>query len=236
MRLKLKMDEKYLKRFWKKYIDRNLYRVVSNEYLNEIKKNGINPGKDPYEKIIPDIKKLFKLILKLEKKGFIHQQDWGFKVVTAKYIVKISTIDIDNPYVDFTPRYKETYFYRKHRGGALVKTVKEITTDILKRKPLLSKIELALVNKLHQWAMVKSSYKNKVLFFKGSSKHFETAHFQMIHSGKKYIESPFGRFEHFKKVILREGLAVYEPYLKGEKLFYLRAVDRIPGTEIFKIV
>jgi hypothetical protein len=230
------MEEKELKRFYKKYIDRNLYRVVSEEYLSNIKKKGIEPDKDPYHDQIPLIKKLFALILKLEKKGFIHQQDWGFKVVTAEYIVKVSNKDIDNPYVDFTPRYKETFFYKKHRGGALVKTIKEITEDILARKPSLTKKEMELVNDLHKWALFKSSFKNKTLFFKGSSKYFETAHFQMIHSGKDYLESPFGRYEHFKKIIKKNGLAIYEPYLKGEKSFYLRAVLKIPATEIIKIV
>src|SRR3989344_5727616 len=112
------MDETELYCFWKKYIDRNLYRVVSSEYLSDIRKNGLNPRKDPYQKIIPKIKRLFKLVMKLEKNGFIHEQDWGLKnKVTGKYIIMVSTEDIDSPLIDFTSDYKETHYYRKHKGG-----------------------------------------------------------------------------------------------------------------------
>ena len=58
----IKMNEKELIRFYKKYIDRNLYRVVSSEYINKILKKGINPKIDPYEQLKPDIKKLFNQI------------------------------------------------------------------------------------------------------------------------------------------------------------------------------
>ena len=128
------MNDKGLYRFWKNYIDRNIYRVISSEYLADVKKNGLNPKKDPYTEVIPDIKKLFRLVLKLEKKGFIHEQDWGSKKVTGEYIVMVSLEDIDSPYIVFTTDYKETYYYRKCKGGALIQTVIKITEDILERK------------------------------------------------------------------------------------------------------
>lgn len=233
------MDEKELFRFWKKYIDRNLYRVVSSEYLSDIKKNGLNPKKDPFQKIIPNIKLLFRLVLKLEKKGFIHEQDWGFKKVSGKYIVMVSSEDIESPFIDFTPKYKETFFYKKHPGGALVQCIKEITKDILERKPKLTSLELHLVKKLNQWSKKKSQFNNRTLFINGSSKYFESALFQnrLGKKGKdKYWESPFGSFEHFKKIVKKYGLKKYEPYLKGEKFFYLRVTKKIPSTEIHKVV
>ncbi|MBU0460728.1 MAG: hypothetical protein KJ771_08050 [Nanoarchaeota archaeon] len=230
------MDERYLRWFWKKYIDKNLYRVVSEEYLKDIKRHGIDPDKDPYHKQIPLIKKLFSLLLKLEEDGFGHTRMWGNQIVDAKKIIAVSTKDIENPYVDFTASYRKTYYYRKHRGGALVITVKEITSDILEKKPSLSKSELKLVNDLHEWAVFKSSFRNRVLFFKGSSRYFETAHFQMLGSGKDYIESPFGRYEHFKQIVEKNEIDIYKPYLEDKDTFYLRSVIKIPASEIIKIL
>ena len=232
------MDEKELLRFWKKYIARNMYRVVSSEYVKDIKKKGLNPKKDPYQKIIPDIKKLFSLVIKLEKKGFVHEQDWGFKKVTGKYIVMVSSEDICSPFIDFTPNYKETYYYLKHKGGALVQSVKKITADILDRKPKLSDSEQSLVRRLNKWSLKKSNFKNKTIYVKGSSKYFENSLFQnrLGKKGKdKYWKSPFGRFEHFKKIINKYGLKKYDSFLKGKKLFYLRIKSTIPAKEISKI-
>jgi hypothetical protein len=237
--MKQSKENKKLYQFWKRYIDCNLYRVVSSEYIPDIKKNGLNPKKDPFKKHIPKIKALFKLVLELEKSGFIHEQDWGFKKVSGKYIVMVSTEDIDSPFIDFTPRYNETHFYKRHRGGALVQCVKKITDDIIKRKPELSISEQKLVKKLNQWSLDKSKLKNKTLFVKGSAKSFETALFQnrLGKKGKdKYSDSPFGSFEHFKFVIKKNGLGKYEEYLKGNKLFYLRLTKKMPAEEIFKIV
>jgi hypothetical protein len=230
------MDERYLRWFYKKYIDKNLYRVVSEEYLSRIKKHGIEPDRDPYHEQIPLIKKLFALLLKLEKDGFGHQRLWGGTITKAEKIVRVSTKDIDNPYVDFTASYRKTYYYRRHPGGALVITIREITSDIIEKKPLLSKSEWELVQELYDWALVKTSFKNRVLFFKGSSKYFETAHFQMLGSGKDYIESPFGRYEHFKKIIKKNGIDIYKQYLEDKDRFYLRSVVKIPASEIIKIL
>ncbi len=229
------MDEKYLKWFYTKYIDVNIYRVVSEEYLEEIKSKGIEPDVNPFHNHIPQIKELFALLMKLESGGFAHTRQWGGTLVTAEKIIRVSTTDIDNPFVDFTASYNKTYYYRRHRGGALVTTIYEITSDILKRKPVISKKELQLVNSLHEWSSIRASYINRVLYFNGTSRYFESAHFQMIGSGKDYIESPFGRYDHFKQVIEKNGIDVYEPYLKNKDDFYLRAIERIPASEIKKV-
>jgi|TARA_B100001971_G_C18186740_1_gene536103 hypothetical protein len=229
------MNDKELHKSYKKYIDTNLYHVISSEYIKEIKKNGLNPKKDPYQKIIPDIKKLFSILLRLEKKGFNHKQDWGFKIVSTKHIIKTTLKDINNNFIDFTPWKKETYYYKKRKGGALVTTIKLITNDILKRKPKLTKLQYNLINKLNNWSIKKSKFNNKIIIIKGSSKCLETTHFQRIHTKNKYMKSPFGSFEHFEKIIKKNTLKTYESYLKGDKLFYLRIVDKVPASEI-KIV
>ena len=223
---------KELNKFYKKYIDKDLYHVISSEYIKAIKKNGLDPKKDPYRKIIPDIKKLFSILLKLEKRGFRHKQDWGFKIVSTKYIIKITLKDINNNFIDFTPWKKEINYYKKRKGGALVTTIKLITNDILKRKPKLTKLEYDLINKLNKWSTKKSKFNNKTIIIKGSSKYLETAHFQKIHIKKKYLKSPFGSFEHFKKIIDKNKLKTYEPYIKRKKLFYLRIINKIPSSEI----
>jgi hypothetical protein len=233
------MDEKEINLFWKKYINKNLYRVVSSEYLLDVKKNGLNPKKSPYQGLVSDIKKLFKLVLKLEKEGFIHDQDWGFKKVTGNYIVSVSSEDINSKFIDFTPNYNETYYYKKHKGGALIQTIKKITENILVKDPKISYTELTIVKKLNKWSNKKSQFNNKTLFVKGNSKYFETALFQnrLGNKGKdKYWESPFGTFKHFKSIVVKYGLKRYEPYLKGKKLFYLRVKSKIPAKEIHKIV
>ncbi|MDP6641943.1 MAG: hypothetical protein QGF74_00990, partial [Candidatus Nanoarchaeia archaeon] len=110
--------------------------------------------------------------------------------------------------------------------------IKLITNDILKRKPKLTKLQYNLVKKLNNWSINKSKFNNKTIIIKGSSKYLETAHFQKIHIKKKYLKSPFGSFEHFKKIIDKNKLKTYEPYLKGKKLFYLRIINKIPSSEI----
>ena len=233
------MDEKELRKFWKNHIDKNLYRVVSSEYLSNIKKNGLNPKKNPYKKSIPQIKDLFGLLLKLERKGFVHEQNWGFKKVTGKYIVMVSSEDIDSNFIDFTPNYKEVAYYKKHNGGALVQTIKKITDDILDKKPKLSRKELLLVKMMNKWSNKKSRFNNKIIFVRGSSRYFENALFQNRLGRKrkdKYWKSPFGRFEHFKKISGKFGLERYETYIKGKKLFYLRVTEKIPRKEIYKII
>ena len=233
--LSLFMDERYLRWFYEKYIDKNVYRVVSEEDWPRIKKHGIEPDRDPYTAYVGKIKKLYSLLLKLEKKGFGYTRVWGTQVVDAEKIVSVGIKDLDHPYVDFTASYEKVNYYRKNKGGALAGSVKGITKEIRERKPIISKNEWKLVNELYNWSLVKTSFKNKVLFFNGSSEYFETAHFQMLNSGKDYIESPFGRYEHFKKIIKKNGITVYKPYLEDKDKFYLRAVKKIPASEIINL-
>lgn len=230
------MNDPQLYKIWRKYIDVPVYRSQSSEYNKEIKTLGLNPKKDPYKKVANKIKKLFSLVIKLEDKGFVHEQDWGSKKVTGKYIVMVSSEDLSSPFIDFTTRLKDVLYYQKHNGGALVQTIEKITKDILLRKPSISLSELKLVSELNNWASRKARFSNILLSVQGSSKVFESALFQ-VKSGKKisekYISSPFGSFEHFKRIIKKDGIELYLPYLNGEKFFYaLRVKDKIPAGEI----
>lgn len=229
------MDKINLK-LYNKYIKRNFYHVLPIEWIDILNVNGINPKSDPFTGDENNIKKLFALLLRLKKKGFVHKQDWGFKKVDSSYIVKVSLFDLRIKLIDFTPDYKETFFYKKHKGGALVTTINRITTDILDRKASLSKNDLDLVKKMHAWSIIKMSTKMVTLVLNGTCKIFETAKFQAIHIDKNHWESPFGSFNNFNKVILKNGIEKYLPFLKNEKKFYLRVIDKIKKSDVLKII
>ena len=106
--------------------------------------------------------------------------------------------------------------------------------ELLKNKSLLTKKNLEQIDTVLKFCDKKSKYKMSTIYIPRSSKYFEKAHFQHF-SGGKYWPSPFGRYEHFKKVISREGLRKYKPYLDGEKLFYIRLLKKVPAKEIHKI-
>ena len=63
-------NEKKLQQFYNKYINKPIYRAIPLVDYNEIKNNGIDPTKNPYNKIKPSMKKLANIILKLEKEGY----------------------------------------------------------------------------------------------------------------------------------------------------------------------
>jgi hypothetical protein len=52
----------------------------------------------------------------------------------------------------------------------------------------------------------------------------------------RYVASPFGSFENFKKVVKGDRLKFYDPYLSGKKLFHLRTKKSIHASEIEKII
>ena len=56
-----------LHKFWKKYVDRDIYRIISEEYVPSIKSKGLNPANDPFQKKFKDINSLFNLMIKIEK-------------------------------------------------------------------------------------------------------------------------------------------------------------------------
>ncbi len=226
------MNNKSLYTFWKKHVDSKfLCRIVSEEYISDIRKNGLNHKKDPFEKNKKDIFKLFNICLKLYNKGFIMMRWWG-KPVDQTVVIATSKKDLNNPFIDFGPNNKKNIdYYLNLRGGALVNTVLIFTEEILMTKPHLTKPEIKFVTKMNQWAKKKHIYKNTVIFVKASSRYFESAHFRPVEGGDN-IESPFGSFEHFKKTVSKKGIAYYTPYLTVKKSFYVRTIKPIPTSEI----
>jgi len=233
-----KMKEKELHKIWKKYIDVPIYRVISGKHYKDILKNGINPRKNPYEKIIPELKKLIRILERQEKKGDILKLDWG-REVNGSFAMKVTLHDISIYAADFTPRKEQIKYYLNLKGGAAVSNIEKITKMLLESEHKLSKTEEKLVKKLRLFAK-KCKCKNKVLFVRGSCECFETAYFQVFRKKKSKKEeyrkpihwrSPFGRFDHFKKIMTKKGLNKYLEKLEN-KIFYLRVKDKIPDREI----
>lgn len=225
-------SDKELYKIWEKYIDVPIYRVIPIRDYKIIKKNGINPKRDKYKNLLK-IKKLLKIVNKLEKKGFVIR--YGSRKASLWLTVTIHDLNI--PYIDFAPRLSDVEYYLKLKGGACAANIGKVTKDIIKSKQNLTKKESIIVNNLHKWAKSRKC-KNITILVMGNCKCFETAKFQLIRRGKgrkkyekpKYLESPFGSFEHFKKVIKKQGYIKYASRLKSGK-YYLRVKDKIPAKE-----
>jgi hypothetical protein len=227
------MNEKQLYEFWKKYVNTKIYHVTSEKYISVIKKNGLNPKKNPLGNKYPEIIQLFKLIKRFEDKGIIYTEEWRDGIKKGSEIIEISKESINNNYIDFVSDYNQALkFKKKWRGGALANIVFNYA-NFLKNKRL-SKSERELVRMLNLWAEKERKYKNKIIYVKGSGKFLEGAKLLLLplKGKKKIVTSPYGSYEYFINVI-RNKLNLYERYLKQEELSYLRVMDKIPKEDIF---
>jgi len=234
-------SEKDLLEIYNKYVNRPIYRVVPSWSIKSIIKNGIDSNKNPYEKIKPRLLKLFKLVKKLEKKGIIISFQRGHRIVTGGFTADECYTDLSKNYIDFCISDDQVnYYLNVIKGGAIPAAIKRLTNKILEDKILLSKDELGLVKELFIWSSSLIS-ENKVIFVNGSSKVFEDALFQLSgrkknkikkkYSESKYLESPFGSFEHFKDIIEKNGFRKYSYGLRKNK-FSLRVKKRILPEDI----
>jgi hypothetical protein len=227
------MNEGQLKDFYKKYIDVKIYRVISKEYLPKIKKEGINPKKDPLKIKYKEIKKLFELIEKYERKGIVYTETWRDGERKGSEIIKISKKSMNNNYIDFVTDYKQVLKFKdKWRGGALVNTISNYI-NFLKKQNLSNK-EKKLIEKLKLWSNKKRKYQNIIIYTKGSNKYFENAKLLLLPLNGKIqtVKSPYGSYEHFKKKI-KNNFKKYEQYLKQKELSYIRVTSKIPKENIF---
>jgi hypothetical protein len=236
--------DKQLFEIYKKCINKPIYRVVPSRNLKKILKQGINPDKNPYEKIIPDIKRIYSIIKKLENKNIVIKFSRGKKEVTARFICEECLNDLKNKYIDFCGSKKHIRYYLKFiKGGGIPSAIKRLTKRLLEENLLLTRKEKELIKKINKWANSKKC-ENKIIYLQGSSKSFEGALFQLTgkHKNKKrkkfseseYLPSPFGSFEHFKKVIQKYGLRKYHLRLKNKE-FNIRVKEKIPANEIHTI-
>ncbi len=227
-----KEDQK-LRKIWEKYVDSKfVYRSQSREHLKEILEEGFDPARDPYKTIRPKLECLYMLVLKSEKNGHKMILDWNGVYPTGAKAVKVSRLDLDSPFIDFTTYLKEAkVFVEQFQGGAIAGNVLELIKGIKNFNLKLTKFQEKLNKELSQWAKKKIKFKNKLLRVRASSKSFQSAKIHTFEY-KQYFVSPYGSFEHFKKVVQKYGLEKYLPYLTGEKRAYLRVVSKIPSSEI----
>jgi hypothetical protein len=219
-----------LHRFWKEYVDStHLYRVVAAEYVPRIKTHGFEPHRNPFKSRMKEINQLFAIVLRLHKQGFIMMRWWGAPTDQVQ-VVATTKRDLTKNFIDFTPDAHVPY-YLDLRGGALANTIYIFTEELLLKRPPLTQKEWALVRKLHVWSKKKVQQRNHVVALKGSSQYLESAKFQAF-DRKSYLPSPFGSFEHFQRVVAKEGLTTYEPYLRGKARFYIRTTKPMPAKEI----
>ena len=233
--------EKYLLKLYNSYINKSVYRVVPQRDIKNILKNGINPKNNPYKNIIPKIKLVEKTIKILGKKGISIEYHRGDKKVSADFIIKEILTDLSKKYIDFCSSKEHVkYYLLAIPGGGIPNAVKKVNKKLLELNLPISKKEKLLIKKLNIWASALIC-KNTVISVKGTPSIFETALFQLTgtHKNKKrkkfkespYLPSPFGSFEHFKKIIKKHGLKKYSYRLKNNK-FYLRVKEKIPAEEI----
>jgi len=234
-------SEKELLSLYKKYIHRPVYRVVPSWSIKNIIKNGINPEKNPYEKIKSKLFMLFQLVKNLESKGIVISFQRGPRIITGGFTADEIYNDLNKKYIDFCISDEQIRYYLSViKGGAIPAAIKRLTDNMLSEDISFSKKELKLVKELNKWSNSLIS-ENKIIFVNGSSKVFENALFKLSGRSKnkirkkfsqgKYLESPFGSFEHFKKIIEKYGFRKYSYSLRKNK-FYLRVKDRISKGEI----
>ena len=211
------LRHKYYNKFVK---DRKFYRVYSAEYEEDIKKHGLTPKRNPYQKLYPKIKKLFKILKWLEKHHtFEHTQQWG-DLVNSEIIIRVTLEDMEKDFIDFTPFDCEVKYYKKlmkGKGGAIVSTVKLITDDILERKPKLPwYASYKFIEDMNEWAKERGKHEIKVMYVLGSCEEFGSGFYQVRgHLRKKGFPSPYGSLKHFKEIINEYGLANYKKVIES---------------------
>jgi hypothetical protein len=226
------MKEKESIEFWNEFVDRDIYRVTSEEYLQDMTERGLDPSNDPFQELYKDMDSLFELMVKYEEKGIVYQEVWRDGPVTASHIIEFNRDSRTNSYLDFVADYRQALkFYGKWRGGALTNVIFNFT-DFLQNQEL-SLLEKQLVGKLHEVSSEKRIHKNRIVAVKGSNTVFDDAKMLCLpKKGERFtLPSPYGSFEHFKQVS-RGKLDAYLPFLKIEELSYLRVSGKVPAGAI----
>jgi len=226
------MDETKLKLLYAKCVkNKFFYRTFSNEFFNDIKNNGLNPKKNPYQEMKNNLIQFFKILDNLEEKGFNYVYIyWPNEKPLGSKLSRVHRKSLDKKYIDFTINKKELNHYLNRTGGDIPYTVNHVANDLLNWNYPLNTNQIKTLKKVQKWAKAKMRFSMKKLKILATSKSLERADFQRF--GQEYIPCPYGSFEHFKKVIKKYGWDTYKPYLLEKKHFYVRFKDKIPREEI----
>lgn len=206
-----------------------MYRAVSSEYLPAIKKHGLTPEKKPFDYLKKELRQFLNIVYNLDKKGYKIVYAWHHEIPALSKLLRVLRKDISKKYIDLSPNLKENSYYIKRKGGSLVTTILELSEMIKKKKYPLTPKQKKTFDKVVDWCEKKASHSMVTLKISRTSKYLEKAHFQNFI--ERYWISPFGSFEHFKKIAKKEGLQKYMPYFKSAN-FYLRINKTIPAREI----
>ncbi len=237
-------SEKELLNFYKKYIDIPLFRVVPICDYKKIILEGILPCNDPYVEIKPFVIKFERIVRNLEDEGVAVFLNWGSKEVIGSYALAVTLVDFSTPCVDFSPSKESVSYYIEYKGGAATTNLLNLIKKLREKNISFSKKDAFVIDRIETWAK-KRACTNKAFYVFGHSKCFETALFQFFKKSKskkrlklkwdsEYFESPFGSFNHFKKVVKKHGLRKYSYYLRN-KSFFLRAKDNVCKSEIIPL-
>lgn len=226
------MDEVKLKSLYAKYVkNKFFYRTFSNEFFNDIKNNGLNPKKNPYQEMKDSLIRFFNILDFLEENGFNYVYIyWPNEKPTGSKLSRVHRKSLDKKYIDFTINEKELNYYLNRKGGDIPHTVNHIAEDLINWKYPLTTAQLKIIKNVQKWARLRMKFSMKKLKISATSKSFEKADFQRF--GQEYIPCPYGGFEHFKKVIDKYGWNTYKPYLTEKNHFYVRFKYKIPKEEI----
>jgi len=226
-----KMNEKELNELYKEYVKgRYIYRVLSREYLQDIKKFGLDPAKNPFKDKKVQLNKFFNLVMYLHSKGHNIPFKGLHAIKSSLDISRVMKRNLKRNYLDFSPNLDYNKYYLKMKGGSLVSVANYFVKEIIKRKIVLNKKQKDLVMDIKKWCKMKQGYGLFKIKLSREEKALEKAHFNQIK--RKYLQSPFGSFENFKRVILKNGWAKYKSLLEKNKGFYIRVATKIPPGEI----
>lgn len=226
------MNEFKLKKLYQKYVvGKYLYRTISNEWVKDIPKFGLNPQINPYQNMRPNLNKFFRILDHLEKKNFNYvYMYWPGEKPRGSKISRVHRKSLNKKFIDFTLKEKELDYYLNRVGGDIPHTVNHIAEDLIKWNYPLTDSQLRLIKIVLKWARLRMKYSMKKIRVSATSKSLEKAYLQRF--GQEYIPCPYGSFKHFKKIMNKLGWEKYKSYLMGKKHFYIRVKTIIPSTEI----
>lgn len=231
--MKEKISEEKIKKLYDSYVcDKFLYRAMSKEYMKDVLKNGLNPKSNPFEPIKKDFQSFLSIILHLDKRGYKISYSWHNETPSINKLIGVLRKDLKRKSILFGPELKEIQdYYSGMKGGSMVSNMCGLVELIRNKGYPLNERQCKIIDRVYSWCNERRKYNMFIIRVNRSSKYLQSAKFQ--HFGGKYWASPFGNFEHFRKIIKREGWKdKYATKLETGKIFYLHLKAKLPASEM----